>query len=167
MNRRLAGNRLVNHNRKSQLEMIGLIIIVIIVITAMLIYTVNKVSNPAKNQKKIYMNKELANNLLLTMTKTTMPDCPSNTLGDLIADCAKEYHIIICAGITSCEQANQTLSLMLNKTLDVFGNDYKLVVQNTDLKFIKGCTASKSKISGFQILPLFPGQAEVNLTICD
>jgi hypothetical protein len=152
--------------RKGQLEMIGLIIIVIIVITAMLIYTVNKMSHPVENIKRVYVNNEIATNLLLSMTKANVEECPSYALSELVSDCAREYHRIICNGLTSCEQANKTIALMINKTLDEFMMNYNLTISGTDISFIKGCP-SKNQVRGFQIIPLYPGQVEIDISICN
>ena len=62
--------------KNAQLEMIGLVIIVIIVITALLIFLVYKLSNPTKNIQRIYMNDEIATNLLLSMNRVNVEECP-------------------------------------------------------------------------------------------
>jgi hypothetical protein len=153
-------------SRKSQIEMIGLIIIVVIVIIAMLVYMVNKISHPVDNVKRAYVNNEIATNMLITMTKVNIQECPSHTLAELISDCAKEYHSIICGSLTSCEEVNKTLAFMINKTLDVFMMNYNLTIADAGISFVKGCPTN-TQVRGFQILPLYPGQVEIDLAICN
>ncbi len=153
--------------KRAQLEMIGLVVIVIIVITALLIFTVYKISNPSKNIQKRYMNKEIATNLLIAMTNTDVRECYNLSLASLITDCARTYHSISCYDNTSCEIANKTIYDILNRTLMDWGVSFNLSVENTNLSFVNlGCTSRREKVQSFQILPLDPGQVEMILDIC-
>ncbi|MBU1198462.1 MAG: hypothetical protein KKF46_08135 [Nanoarchaeota archaeon] len=155
-------------NRKAQLEMIGLIVIVIIVVVALLIFTVYQVTNPQRNIKRKYMNEEIATNMLVSMMNIDLRECHNLSLQELVGDCAKTFHSITCLDSTSCEIANKTIYDILNRTLIDWDVSFNLSVQNTDISFVNlGCTARvKSKIRGFQILPLYPGQIEMILDVC-
>ena len=154
---------------KAQLEMIGLIVIVIIVITGLLIFTVYKINNPRKNIQKRYMNKEIATNFLISITKTSVNECHNLSLAELITDCAKIHGSIICDNNNlSCEMANKTISNILNDTLIDWGISFNLSVERTPISFVNlECTSrAKEKVQGFEILPLYPGHAEMILDIC-
>jgi len=154
--------------RRAQLEMIGLIVIVIIVITGLLIFTVYKITNPSKNIQKRYMNKGLATNMLIAITRTNVMECHNHSLADLIIDCAKTYHSITCYDYTSCEVVNKTILGILNTTLVAWDISFNLTIQKTNISFVNlECTSkAKNKVQGFEVLPLYPGQVEMTLDIC-
>lgn len=156
------------HRTKAQVEMIGLIVIVIIVITALLIFTVYKISSPPKNIQKRYMNKEIATNFLVSITKTNVRECHNLSLAELITDCARPISSIICDdNRLSCNVSNSTIFNILQNTLIDWGISFNLSIENTDISFVNlECTARKEKVQGFEILPLYPGQAEMILDIC-
>lgn len=108
---------IIKMRKKSQIEMIGLTVIVIIVITGMLIATVYKVNKPAANPHKRYWNKELATNLLIAMTHTNVLECNNLTVRDLLQDCGSPFPRINCYDYTSCEVVNTTIRDIINKTL--------------------------------------------------
>lgn len=156
-----------NLRKKAQLEMIGLVVIVIIVITALLIFTVHKMSNPKENVQKRYINKEIATNMLISMTKTSVNECHNLSLGELITDCARPFHSITCYDYTSCEIANRTIFKILNRTLVDWELGFNFSIEGTEINFVNyGCSAKSEKVQGFEILPLYPGQIEMTLDIC-
>lgn len=153
--------------RKAQLEMIGLIVIVIIVIISLMIFTVYKISNPQKGTQRRYINKEIATNMLISMTKTSVNECHNLSLGELITDCARTFHSITCYEHTSCKIANQTIFKILENTLVDWEVSFNFSIENTEINFINyDCNAKSTKVQGFEILPLYPGQIEMILDIC-
>jgi hypothetical protein len=149
-----------------QLELIGLIIIVIIVVSAMMIYLVYKINNPAKNIKRGFVNKELATNFLITITKATVAECPEHSLSDLITDCAGDQRYK-CGSGTSCEIANATLFRVLNETMDYLGKSYNFSVEPTAQTGIvfPGCTGKDDFTSAEQLFTIFPSQQTTRLTL--
>lgn len=155
-------------SRRAQLEMIGIIVIVIIVVTVLLIYLVYKLNNPAKDVRTVYINGEIATNLLITLTKVNIAECHDIALSELITDCAKEYHSITCFGKSSCEMVNASLHDLVNTTLVDWNSRFKLSVGGTDIEILNDfCGAKAKKIRGFTVLPLNPGQSEITLDICN
>jgi len=172
MNKKVLENRL---GVRAQLEMIGLIIIVIIVITSLLIFTVYKISNPHRRIQSRYMNKAIATNMLISITKTNVEECHNISLAELIIDCAKTYHTITCYDYTSCEVANKTIFNILNKTLIDWEMSFNLSIEKTPISFVNlGCTSRvKEKVQGFEVLSLYPNQTgnpqskvDITLDIC-
>jgi len=169
-------NRLKNINaKKAQLEMIGLVIIVIIIITALLIFLVYKLSNPAENLQRIYMNNEIATNLLLSMNRVNVEECPGTKLEELIVDCAKPTPSMHCADYTSCEIAGQTIYRVLNSTLFAWDMRFRFSVESPyypgqELMFFdnRNCSEKAEKNTGFALLSLYPtdGSVEMKLGIC-
>ncbi len=154
-------------NRRAQVEMIGLVVIVIIVILALMIFTVYKLANPIKNLKKIYMNKELAINFLVSLGKTNIESCHGIKLSDIIAACAGGSEIS-CYDYTSCEMVNMTLASILDKTLVDWGVSFNLSIERTNINFVNlDCNSRiKSRVQGFEQIPLNPGSIEMTLDIC-
>lgn len=150
------------------MEIIGLVIIVIIVITGMLFFLVYKLSNPAKNIQKIYIDKEMATNFLISLTKTSVEECHNIALSELITDCAKTYHSYVCNEYTSCQMVNLTLIKILDKTLINWSISFNLTLEKTNLTFISlNCTSKiKNREQGWVFLPLYPGEMEITLDIC-
>jgi hypothetical protein len=162
---------------KAQLEMIGLVIIVIIVVTGLLIYLVYKLSNPTENIQRTYMNKEIATNFLTAAVKTTVNNCNGQKLEELITDCARPSHEKSCYDYTSCEMVNKTINEILSKTLIKWGVSFNLSIATviegsapeTFMNFAsQNCSSRNEKIEGFEILSLYPvsGTAELKLDIC-
>lgn len=154
---------------KAQLEMIGLMVIVIIVIVALLIFTVYKMSAPQENIQKRYMNKEIATNFLVSITKTSVNECHNLSLAELIIDCAKTFTRIICDNDrNSCYTANQTIFDVLNKTLIAWDVSFNLSIKKTPISFVYfDCNSRREKVQGFEILPLnYRETAEMTLDIC-
>jgi hypothetical protein len=161
--------------KNAQLEMIGLVIIVIIVITALLIFLVYKLSNPTRNIQRIYMNNEIATNLLLSMNRVNVEECPGTKLGELIVDCARPTPSMHCSDYTSCEIASQTIYRILNSTLFAWDMSFRLSAKSQYYPDVfinfdnRNCTSRvKEKIAGFALLPLYPadGSVEMKLDIC-
>jgi len=157
-------------DKKAQLEMIGLVIIVIIVITALMIYTIYKMSNPPQNLPKRYMNKQLATNFLVSILHTSVKDCYNLSLADLIVDCANTFPSISCQDYRgSCEVVNKTIFNILNQTLIDWGVSFNLSIERTPIRFVNlGCDSRvTSKEQGFEILPLNSFEnVEIILDIC-
>jgi hypothetical protein len=167
---RFVKGRFVNgfvNQRKAQLEMIGLVIIVIIVITALLIFTVYKLTTPNKNIQKTYLNKETAINFLVSIGKINVKECHDLKLSEIIAACAGGSPVG-CYDYTSCEMANMTLADILNQTLVEWGVSFNLSIEGTEISFANLDCDSKAteQVQGFEQIPLNPGSVEMTLTIC-
>jgi Na+-transporting NADH:ubiquinone oxidoreductase subunit NqrC len=169
--------RMKSKHRNAQLEMIGLVIIVVIVITALLIFTVYKLTHPSQNIKKSYINREIATNMLIAMENINVEECHNLTLATLLIDCAKSVHEIRCEDTTGCDVANKTIEAILTRTLvDMMDLDFKMTVvsPNPDIdvfiNFNHNCSSrTAEKVQGFELLPMYSEsseQVEMNLDIC-
>lgn len=97
-------------SKKSQTEVLGLVIVVVLISFALLFAVVYIVSKPASTTRERYIKSELASNTLSTLLGTTT-DCNAYEIWELYADCAKPGTHISCAtatGITedSCPHVN-------------------------------------------------------------
>ncbi|MBN2142907.1 hypothetical protein JW711_06280 [Candidatus Woesearchaeota archaeon] len=162
------GARGAKHLR-AQLEIMGLIIIVLIVATSLMLYMVYKINNPERSPKAAFVNKELASNFLITVTKVNVLECPHHTVTDLVTDCANSIQKrIYCGGESSCVVANRTLFAMLAPTMEELGKNFSFSIENTDISYTGACD-NKEKVQATQVLPLAIGFGHVSmvLDVCD
>lgn len=118
----------MNKDKKAQVEIVGLLVIVILVTTIILLVIVFGISRPSKpTTTQQVQDIQLATLLFPTLLETTT-DC-DRTVRELLGDCAYANEIT-CDGDTktSCEYANETIQLILEETLDVYGYDYTVKV---------------------------------------
>lgn len=163
------GQGMMMRSRRSQLEIFGLVVLVIIIVVAFLIFTVYKLNSPQKDTKGVYVDKQLSSNVLLALSKTNVAydDCYSHTISQLITDCAKTYHSFSCFGRSSCDVAEEVIGDILSETLYAEGINYNLTIHGTNISFVDGCTPYANQVEGFIILPMYPGEVEVTLSICE
>jgi hypothetical protein len=159
--------------KKAQIEIMGLIFIVLIVTIAMLFYVSNSVKddlNPGIDQFKTYANSELSMSFIEVFLDTST--CGTN-IQELIVDCAKSKQIR-CDAKTSCEQVEEVAEQILEDTLILWQVPYGLVIEYNS--FTNYTNATEDCMPGGQIkgkyppgrqpISLYPGTAMVELGIC-
>lgn len=125
--------------RKGQMEIIGLVFIVILLTIGMLF--VAKFGLNEDTSKKIFTRKGLAYSAMSAVMKTNVKDACliSDFTGevvlnnlkisdDLLEDCAKNQgskNQIYCNGLDSCQYLNNTISELLNLTLGTWNKNYR------------------------------------------
>ena len=157
-------------NKKCQLEIFGLVVLIIIILVGFLFFMVYRINNPSQNSKRMYMNGEVATNMILAMTKVNVKECYDHQLSQLIADCARTYSTFTCGELTSCEVVNMTILSILNSTLVEEGINYNFTISGTDISFSEKCGPnSVGKVQGYDVIPLGSGQqfVEITLDICN
>lgn len=116
--------------RKAQMELLGLAIIVVIVTIAMFTVLTFVVSKPPRLLHARFVEKELAQNMLGGMLKTTARDCKQLSLGDLLQDCGNYESTggsILCEnGQYSCQYMEEDIGELLNQTLYNWTFSYRL-----------------------------------------
>ncbi len=135
---------MIGKNKKSQMEIIGLVVIVILITLGMLFMARFALKEDSK--KKIFTRKGLAYSTMSAILKTTIEDstCSGSykkwvqpQLGkDLMEDCAKNYDYSIdnpdgyslynCQKLHSCYFVNQAIKELLNETLGSWNKNYVL-----------------------------------------
>ena len=106
--------------KKSQVEIMGLIVIVILLAVAMIFvlqFTISR--RPATI--KTYSHAEIAENMLTAMLQTTT-DCDGFTISELLKKCAEpipEHQIY-------CDCLDETINNILSNTLDEWNIEYRL-----------------------------------------
>jgi len=153
-------------NRKSQMEIMGLAVIVILVALAIL-FTIRFVilQEPAE-YKKGYTQQQLAINMVNTLLETTTASCSDLLFKELFKDCA-ETNIIICDnGMDSCSYIRESIDTIFMDTLETWDIDYEFnFVVGTNPPLISKGSCPDERIPGsFSI----PGAiaSTINLYIC-
>ena len=126
--------------KRGQMEMIGLVFIVLLITIGMLFFV--RFSLDESESKKVYTRSGLATSTMSAIMKTTIDgnyyycrppflvSSPHLTLGtDLLQDCAKWFPNSIsdykCGNKHSCVFLNETITTLLNDTLGQWGKNYE------------------------------------------
>lgn len=125
----------MNKNRKAQLEIIGLVFIVILVSMAMLFYLSYAVQKKDKQLYKQYADNELGASYASVFTKMSICGTEMNKL---LEDCITTRRIVCEGGLNSCETVNKTILDLLDKTLDLWDESYGFTIRWTDDPYIDG-----------------------------
>ena len=110
-------------SRRSQMEIMGLVIIVILVAIGMLFAVQFLMKQPVGKTAAAVKEGTLAANFLNTMLSTTT-DCFNRNVRELLQDCALTGGSTTCFGMDSCDYAAVQIDFMLEKTLKRWNKDY-------------------------------------------
>src|SRR3989344_8263815 len=103
--------------KKSQMEILGLAIVIVIVLLA-ITFTVGFLLKPQKNIRQGFVNSELASNMINTFLKTNAPLCSRLSMTELIQDCFQSEGLNCDNGQTSCEFVKDRATEIMKGTLD-------------------------------------------------
>lgn len=162
------------------MEIVGLAIVVVLISIGLLLlikFRVNSGDTP--DPKKNYENAELASNTLYSLVRISTNNCkPGTTMTTLLQDCAKDKEIRCTQpgfeNKDSCYFANQTISFILNATLNQWEKSYMLYFDQLPYTYEnKNCTqdsVSEERYKNIDTkmfpLPLYPGTLIAYLSIC-
>jgi len=117
-------------NKKGQLEVLGLTIVIILITLGILFVIKFVILKEPPELRKSYTRTEIASNTLNAILRTDTP-CRSKSITELYQDCAAAYpsgSIDCGGGVTSCKYANDTVKLILDGTLKEWGIEHEFVV---------------------------------------
>jgi hypothetical protein len=134
--------------RRGQIEIVGLLIIVIM-ISFMLLFLVTCDNSGSYGSKK-YMPQTISSRFVGSMLKTTSMCVPNMAMRDLIIDCARNAETggsmdLVCEdGQMSCGFMKSVLDSMLNSSFDNLSVGYEFMVLSPANKrlYYRNCTAS-------------------------
>lgn len=113
-------------NKKSQAEIVGLVIIVLLITIGLLFVVKFVVLREPSDLKKTFVHSELASNMVNVLLKTTT-DCKGSSVTELFQDCAV-FERIDCNDDNipdSCEKVNETIEWILTKSLENWNKQYE------------------------------------------
>ena len=175
-------------NKKSQTEMLGLAVVVILISVGLIFVignTLKKTSTPS--EKKVYSEKQLAVNILGSILSTTTA-CKQDKISTLMIDCGRGTPVFcneeVVEGVTIgetdnvCQYLNETITYLLDNTLKKWNKKYEFLMYERRESPLINITneADKCIVSGvqtyqyiqreFYYLPLHPGTVTVELGLC-
>jgi hypothetical protein len=111
--------------KKSQAEIIGLVIIVLLITVGLLLYVKFVVFKPESDTKVDYIDSELASNMINVLLKTST-DCKKSSMTELFQDCAGFKRIDCDDDGTkdSCNKINEVSEEIFNNTLEKWKKPY-------------------------------------------
>lgn len=161
-----------NFTRKGQMEIIGLVIVVILISLGMLFLLKFVVFQPVGEERATFTQSQLTSNTLGAMLNT-ITTCRAEgevTLSDLIQDCA--MGLDCDGGVRSCDFLEEVVGTILESSLKEWNKDYEFKVtkqnQDTLINPVVNGDCSQSKDSSNQ--PLRTRTREllnVQLNICN
>ena len=155
-------------NKQSQMEILGLAIVVVLILVATIFVVRFLVLKAPTEYRKGFVSSEIASNMLNTLLKTAAEDCSQLTMTELLQDCAQSRSIICDDGKDSCKFVESTANHIFDQTFDKWSMKYEFLAY-TDVnaplvKLGKPCKADKrSKI--FPI-PISAATMYTKLDIC-
>ena len=160
--------------KKSQMEIMGLAIIIILLTLGILFVVQFVVLKEPSDIKKTFTKSQMAANMLNSILKTNSKDCYSNTITQLLQDCANYNEnpagLMICENNNnSCEYANSTISYIFDNTLAEWGNQsfYFSVFINPNTPILEqGSKCSGERESKQSFVKTNLGILTIRLDIC-
>ena len=153
--------------KKSQMEMLGLAIVVVILLVGAIFIVRFGIKKPA-NYRPDFIRSETASNILNTFLNTNAGDCSQLTMTELLQDCAQSKGIICQNSQDSCSYAESTANGIFEKTLKIWKMQYKFLAYadvNSPLIDLGNKCLGQKDSKTFPI-PINPGTMYVKLDIC-
>lgn len=117
-------------NTRAQLEIMGLMIVVILLIVGVLFAIKFVVLKKPPETRQTFSRTQMASNLGLALMASTTENCRGTAVKDLLIDCAEWPEAggtITCGdGRKSCEYVSSTIEYILAGTLDTWNQKYYL-----------------------------------------
>lgn len=114
---------IVKMKQKAQMEIIGLVVIVILISLALL-FALQFSLKPKQEEKASYTHAQLASNTINTLLKTKAECFPTFTISELLKEYVKESD----AAQEKFECANKTIADILNKTLVAWQKSFRFKI---------------------------------------
>lgn len=131
-------------SNKSQMEIMGLAIIMILIGLGLL-FAVQFVLKPSADVAGHVKESTLAANFLNSLLGTSTP-CHQRNIKELLQDCALTGGLIECPDGSSCEYAGRQIRQILDDTLVIWRKDYKFNISGSPE--VKAISFSRGKCSG-------------------
>lgn len=144
--------------RKAQMEILGLMIVIILIIMGILFAVRFVITKPASETKQEYTRSQLTSNFGIALLQATTEDCRGIDMTELLTDCS-EFESITCGnGKRSCDYANESILYILENTLDPWRVKYYIsVFANPQMPLLtfnsSGCTDNQPGNSEEFFLP--------------
>jgi len=119
--------------KKAQIEIVGLVIIIILIIIGIAFVTKFAVFEDPIDYKKQFTNAQITSNMINTLLKTTSRDCNNLSMTELLQDCSQNQEVICGDEQNSCDYFIGTTQQIFGETLEKWHIDYEFkVFENED-----------------------------------
>jgi len=159
-------------NRKAQMEILGLAIVVVLILVATTFVVRFLMLKVPTEYRKGFISEELAKNMVNSLLKTTASQCSKASMSELLKDCAQvgEGSWIICDNHQySCKYFNETAKYIFGKTLVKWNMNYQFLayvdINKPLINLGKRCVGEKTSSNPWPI-PINFGTMYVKLDIC-
>lgn len=169
--------------RKGQLEILGLVVVVVLILLGMVFAIRYIILEPGSEVGATFKKTQLSANFLSSLLSTTSKDCYQATVKDLILDCyEKGTNGLTCeTGKKSCAMVQEIVDVALSDTLAKWGKKYEFSICDWDSvndacfgtpllsrETPDGCRNAKSSEDKLVPLPVaFGDEKMVKITLCD
>ena len=155
-------------SRKSQMEIMGLAIVVILITLIMLFVVRFVVLRQPAEYKKEFTQTELASNIINTLLKTNAPDCSDLTFTELFQDCAEGQSVSCNSDVpNSCSYIEAKTNYILDNTLKKWNIGYEFnAFTSTENIFQLGSCPGEKKSKRYPI-PTSMLTLYITLDICE
>ena len=111
--------------KKAQMEILGLVIVMILISIGVLFAVKYVILAPDKNIKGEFTQRNIAQNTLNVLLNTDV-ECNDAfvSIQDLLVDCIRFGGIISCSGKVSCEYSKAKINKIFTETLIKWGNNF-------------------------------------------
>ena len=153
--------------KKSQMEILGLAIVVVLILMATIFVIRFLVFKAPVDYRKSFVSSELASNMLSTFLKTAAKECANQDMTALLQDCAQSRSIICDNGQNSCLFVESVARNVFSRTFEKWNMVYEFKtytdINSPLIRLGNPCEADKKS-------KLFPIPSAltiyVNLDIC-
>lgn len=153
-------------HKKSQMEILGLAIVVLLVTLAMVFVIRFLALSEPEDIRSGVVESQVASNYITTYLKTSVEGCNGLSITDLLQDCAIGGNI--CNGQDSCQKAEEVAETIFLSTFDAWNTQYGFEVyldeDNPKIELGPGCTGERRS----KLFPLPTGVSPlfVKLDLC-
>ena len=158
--------------KKSQTELIGLAIIIIIIAMGFIFYIRFYEPSTGVKGKQDFMDTKLASNMLSVILRTT-DKCQDIEMKNLIQACAEGVSTVLyCDTYRPCDRVRDQIALILQDSLDQWGHQYELTAKKrggdlfTPLGNVGAGGCPSDRMSETYPIPTDSGPALIRLDIC-
>ena len=156
-------------NKKSQMEILGLSIVVVVLIIGIAIFAKIGIKKPS-NSRNDFVSNELATSMINTFIHTSAKDCSQLVMKDLLKDCAEGTELIChdAANSDSCKYVKSTAEDIFKNTFNQWNRKYQFLayVDVASPLVESGDKCRGEKTSQEFPLPISSGNMFIKLDIC-
>ena len=157
-------------NKKSQAEIVGLVIIVLLITIGLLFVVRFVILREPPDLKEEFVHSELASNMINVLLKTTT-DCKGSSVTELFQDCAV-FERIDCNDDDvpdSCEKVNDVVGMILTDSLKKWNKQHEFrayIPGNEPISSHGSCDEKADRESKTYPIPIEWGTLFIKLDIC-